>query len=465
MLFSRIQDLAHDLDKYALLGRTSALHVWAPDDDFVGAALIGLSVDRVPSFLQATYGTHVREGHRDAARLAIANIFFSGGSDYYQLLGARPATSDDRLRKNYQRLMALVHPDAGALDFPADAASRVNRAYATLSDPELRSQYELSRADQRTPLATAVNQPLNASRSDSHSLPWFKRWREALPSVGFRKGIVAAMLFSLVGVALTFWALIPSDAPVKLVEARPKLALAPTLDTTVVNSREPKEVPATQAIATAPLPAPQNNEASVVQQRPPLRLTMQLGSTSTERNARANPSGTAVNLPKIGNETPTAPAAEEKHASAQSGRSATTLSNSDQTSNKAVSELERTQAPARSLDLSNDVEQLLAQFASGFESGSTSALAATLSPTMQGRESLLSEYERVFKQTKQRTIRLSGMKVTPLSDNRLVSAGLATVITTDLRDQQSRQRVFLEIEVARESGSSRIVRLANYEQR
>ena len=64
--------------------------------------------------------------------------------DFYEVLGVKRDASDAEIKKAYRRLAKQFHPDAN--DQSPKAAARfkeVNEAYATLSDPQKRQQYDL----------------------------------------------------------------------------------------------------------------------------------------------------------------------------------------------------------------------------------------------------------------------------------------------------------------------------------
>ncbi|MGH9132257.1 MAG: J domain-containing protein [Acidimicrobiales bacterium] len=62
-------------------------------------------------------------------------------STFYQVLGLTPAANDVEIRSAYRRLARLMHPDVGGT---APLFCQVEQAYATLSDPELRAEYDAS---------------------------------------------------------------------------------------------------------------------------------------------------------------------------------------------------------------------------------------------------------------------------------------------------------------------------------
>ena len=74
---------------------------------------------------------------------------------------------------------------------------------------------------------------------------------------------------------------------------------------------------------------------------------------------------------------------------------------------------------------------------------------------------MLSDYERVFLTTRQRSIKFNQLKQAA-NGERVATSGYATVTTTNQENRTVTQRVFLEFEIGRERGEPRIERLANY---
>ncbi|MEC4894566.1 MAG: J domain-containing protein [Oscillatoria sp. PMC 1051.18] len=66
-------------------------------------------------------------------------------NSYYALLGLHPSASAIEIRRSYRELSKRYHPDT--TDLPTDLATakfqQLNEAYATLSNPERRSLYDL----------------------------------------------------------------------------------------------------------------------------------------------------------------------------------------------------------------------------------------------------------------------------------------------------------------------------------
>jgi molecular chaperone DnaJ len=67
--------------------------------------------------------------------------------DFYAVLGVKPEASADEIKKAYRKLARQHHPDANAGDANAERRFKeIGEAYAVLSDPEQRQQYDAVRA-------------------------------------------------------------------------------------------------------------------------------------------------------------------------------------------------------------------------------------------------------------------------------------------------------------------------------
>jgi molecular chaperone DnaJ len=65
------------------------------------------------------------------------------GRDYYEILGVSRAASEAELKKSYRQLAMQYHPDRNPGDKNAEEHFKaVNEAYAILSDPDRRAQYD-----------------------------------------------------------------------------------------------------------------------------------------------------------------------------------------------------------------------------------------------------------------------------------------------------------------------------------
>uniref|UniRef100_A0A8C9V4V4 DnaJ homolog subfamily B member 14 n=1 Tax=Scleropages formosus TaxID=113540 RepID=A0A8C9V4V4_SCLFO len=64
--------------------------------------------------------------------------------DYYEVLGVTKEASDEELKKAYRKLALKFHPDKNHAPGATEAFKKIGNAYAVLSNPEKRKQYDLS---------------------------------------------------------------------------------------------------------------------------------------------------------------------------------------------------------------------------------------------------------------------------------------------------------------------------------
>ena len=64
--------------------------------------------------------------------------------DYYKVLGVGRQAGQDEIKKAYRKLAVKHHPDRNQGDKQAEERFKeINEAYAVLSDPEKRKQYDM----------------------------------------------------------------------------------------------------------------------------------------------------------------------------------------------------------------------------------------------------------------------------------------------------------------------------------
>jgi curved DNA-binding protein len=70
------------------------------------------------------------------------------GKDYYKILGVSKSASKDEIKKGYRKLALKYHPDHNKGDKAAEAKFKdLSEAYAVLSDPEKKKQYDMFGAE------------------------------------------------------------------------------------------------------------------------------------------------------------------------------------------------------------------------------------------------------------------------------------------------------------------------------
>lgn len=85
---------------------------------------------------------------------------------YYEILGVKHDATEDEVKASYREMAKSLHPDKNK--FGAQLMKQINEAYATLSDPAMRREYDRTVHEQN-------------GQSDSVSPPTKKRRRDASP--------------------------------------------------------------------------------------------------------------------------------------------------------------------------------------------------------------------------------------------------------------------------------------------
>ena len=78
----------------------------------------------------------------------VQDDFHMSETDYYKILGVAKDASDSEIKKAYRKLAMKYHPDHAKDDKAAEERfKKISEAYAVLSDPEKRKQYDTFGAD------------------------------------------------------------------------------------------------------------------------------------------------------------------------------------------------------------------------------------------------------------------------------------------------------------------------------
>ena len=478
-----------------------------------GAGLLQLAAGRTP----ASLGSRGLNAHDfEAARGFLAYVVFDAKNDYFTLLCVDRHAPDDAVKDNYRRLIALVHPDANPIGFPADAASRVNLGYSVLSNAEARSSYaeSLERGPTISAFATK-HHPIKANWAHDGPRPqrpspsrrlftWIKR-----PRFGFGLLALATILILPVVVILANMANDTGDA--RLISGREQSEQRQAALTTRTSGSgstgfsgplgESNPVLVTDTSSSTARHSASSRDgnsirisSSVVAAAEPIKVTkaapergavaLSNGVPSPAASAAFEPQAASFKLslapvpsrlldpsefamvmtdtraPSVTGPQITVPALVDTAPHNKSSASA-----ANQTALKgqpvAIAQNQPTVATRAVEARSRDSEDALLRFGNAYEQGSIGGVQALFTAAMPGRSQMIADYQRVFSSTRQRNIRFLQLKHT-VTGQRVTTVGQAVVTTIGTDNKSSSQRVFLEIEVARDGNDVRIERMSNY---
>jgi len=500
-VFRHVDELPADLRKFAAESASLTLP-FTFAGDAVGTAIIRIAAGKTPLDLlrqDAEADATVNDDLRSAAQRFVAKVMLSTGSDLFTVLGVSCAGDPGAYRDNYRRLMAMVHPDARPTGFPNDAAIRVNHAYAVLSDAEQLENYKVQRAALRA-ATLAISSMGAGGRSQQASRPisepgFAGRIGTLLLRARERGLLLWLALLLLVPVGGALYLTLSETPHVRLVEARPNLgdaqvgvALAPPVTSSLTapaapvarvneaandSSENAKHKSARKQPSELSLRpnAPTSSQASPT---PVLRFETSLSMSrlatlvQPTSNVPSLPVSASPKPPSSKGPTSLAPVASIATIASANVDPPTREANVDQATNVA------TVRPA-SVAVSNvmpnatseprvspaDASDVLVMLSNAYESGSVAAFSNVFAPTMTARRQVLSDYERVFQQTRQRSIRFTDFKH-KANGQRIVTSGNAVVSTVDNDNRASSRRIFLEIEISRTPDGLKIERLHNF---
>ena len=506
-MFAAVDTLEDDLRHFAQRGYSVPVPFHLTSSE-VGKAIIQLAGGKFPRDLRHLPAADGRPAPeiKEAATRFVTDVMLGPASNHFTTLGLAKDADSEALRDNFRRLMALVHPDAQPVGYPLDAASRVNKAYAVLADVDSRSAY-MMREFGLTRLTTlpsgeAEHRSGSTARARAHRpSPIASRLRGLAQALRARHSLLWLAAVLLVPLGMGLVSQFSHETPARLVEIRPQNASRVARESGSANAPRPTDTTASvssnsETVATnadtsetsmsRAARVASRSEASErvamrsgtnpTQQRQPASvMSSQLSPRSLEISSRGpvavslaptpsqdRPAVATALQPAQRAESPTDTVAINPRAPEAS--SAPTLRSAPANSAQSAT-APRALAPDSSESASrikaSDAEEVLVRFSNAYESGSIGAFGQLLASSMSGRRQMISDYERVFSSTRQRTIKFNQLKHAT-NGERVATSGYATVTTTDQDNRTVTQRVFLEFEIGRERGEPRIERLANY---
>ena len=105
--------------------------------------------------------------------------------DYYKVIGVSSSASTFEIKKKFKSKAKLIHPDINPSPKAKEAFQVLQRAYATLSNPKLRKQYDLQLQFINASRIIRANKAKNYNYANSSPSPPFGRIKDAQPGKFF----------------------------------------------------------------------------------------------------------------------------------------------------------------------------------------------------------------------------------------------------------------------------------------
>ena len=400
---------------------------------------------RFPHAILRAFDRQDRERIREAARAFIRQVCFREAATHFEMLGVHATSRPEVVKENYHLLMALIHPDrqeSRGEAWPTGCAQRVNQAYAVLCDDRQRRAYEAGLKKIGNGVAHAVP-PVAGVQVPYVPLSPARRRRRTLRAAMLVTAVIATLLF----VQLTWVSELPAEYRL-LERAYPIDASAQWMRSVFSSTEAPRFVTENAVL-------PRASDASEVAEpeplpkmrRRPVRTDMAIAVEPAALPAEAPPPAphvtqplaipTPVSSPAAGNP---APAAEQAIRVAQAA---------PVTTGPAISNA--------------DIETLIAQLVSSYESGDLEGLMSLVDRTeaSSARGMRMRQlYDEFFRATRERHLRLNAIAW------QVSSAAAQARGEADLSARYGEQvaaverRVAVEMDIGVRDGRARITRLA-----
>ena len=433
-----------------------------PDGQFVFRFAQG----KFPHGLMRDLPNDERARLREAANAFIRQVCFREGSSHYHTLCVPPDAGSEAIKEHYHLLMALIHPDrqdAAQEHWPTGCAQRVNRAYAVLSDDELRRGYdEVLRKSSAGATVEPEAQPQRpqAARSRARRRTGWIHSRFGMPLVVITPVVAALFMVQ------TWWV---NDVPKEysILEGAAPLEVSARWVRDALSSERPPRYMGNDSAAREPAVAksakagePRSFFGSLWKSwdrdtapPPPEPVPADPAPPQKSRAARAPQPAAAPSAEtvKVASAVPEAPAPRPTAAAVVPSAAP-----------KVVQASAPSAAPESRVS-TEDIEMLVARVVSYYEAGEADKLMGLLDPSETGfwqATRMRQEYLEFFRATRQRSLRVKNL-AWRAADSSTRAKGEATVSAEyfDERGVQER-KVEVEMDIALRDGKAKLTRLS-----
>lgn len=401
---------------------------------------------------------------REAAALYVQQTLLSADDgDSYRILGVNPDAGDERIREHYRLLARWLHPDRNADGWEAVYVYRINAAWHDLRSAERRRRFDRRRGDMvHTSVASVRRSPpvrpsLNRIAIVSSVVPVAYRRRQLSAWILGGLGVVA--MIALAGL----YSVQPSpkkpraataQVPQSVRQGAPPLAAGatnPLPDRVIAEAGktpiEKIDSPAVASEATALQPAVEDDAKTTEQ-------AANVASVETIEPAPLPPTSAAA-------QARTAPVVRPESAAVPQARTsipAPALASVDLAAAAPVAA-----APPAPLIDESRAQALIRRFTYAYEAGDLDHLSRLLTRASDGdadgRKAILREYQRLFRASDRRRIRISAVSWIEQADGVVIIASFDASIFGRGKTTARQVSGDIRFDLRHEDGDLRIHRL------
>jgi ketosteroid isomerase-like protein len=398
---------------------------------------------------------------REAAIFYIQQVCFAPGSTSYRVLGVEPDASDERIREHYRWLARWLHPDRNPDPWEVVFAERVGQAWQELRTPERRQRYVATQEDIDDWDVVVSAQPVHRA---APAQPREIASAQAITARDLRwvpSAIVASLAASALLLVVVFYASRPRPVPAPSVASYSAEPATPPSD---LPARAPVPVPAALpaplAVAQVPVDAPPAIAMSAPPPAPvaappqavpePARVPApRMESKPPEKVVVAAVEAARPRLPKV------APTAVPAAVAARATPAGAALSTAE------------APAPVVATMDAGEANQLLGNFSRAYKEGDLQGMRALFADDARGPrgglDSILSDYDRVFSDTRKRSLDVRNVNVFQSGDTYTIVASFEATVTSERSGRARRSHGDLRIDLRRQGRQWQIYRMQHDE--
>lgn len=423
---------------------------------------------------------------QEAACFYIQQVMFAPGSNSFRVMGVDPDASDERIREHYRWLARWLHPDRNPNQWEGIYAERVNQAWQHLRTQERRLKYEQTVQRPGFPDPTVQRGPMQGPRisraPETAPAPVNLRWLPSAILVGLGLcvlGLVSLLYIQNLPETAQASAIPPPEmvAPHSFAAERPEVPLprgeaalaSPSIE---LSGLQPAATSKPQIALAVQVPSPMPLELAQARILPPAPSLA--APVPPPPRPLAAPRTPLVSVEKESRPVATVLRASEpvarrvEHDSSPRQLPAVPLAAAAVALFKQVEAPEERAAAAHQPAVQNrDANRLMMRFSQAYEAGDLASLremfAADASGARGNLDSILSDYEQVFRNSSERSLSVRDVNWFMSGDTLTILASFQATVSGSRRNRSRKTHGDIRFDLRRQGDQWRIYRLKHAE--